>query len=53
MSQVDEILNSLEVSTHEHDVIDTDKTFTIDPFTRNIIADSGQKTIIIQGDHNS
>ena len=53
MSQVDEILNSLEVSTHEHDVIDTDKTFTIDPFTRNIIADSGQKTIIVQGDHNS
>lgn len=53
MSQAEELLDQLDITTHEHTVSDTDKTFTIDPFTRQIIADSGQKTVLIQGDHNS
>lgn len=53
MSMAEEILDQIDVTTHEHEVSDTDKTFTVDPFTRTIIADSGQKTILIQGDHKS
>lgn len=53
MSQASDILDNLDISTHEHTVSDTDKSFTVDPFTRQIIADSGQKTVLIQGDHNS
>lgn len=53
MSMADEILDQIDISDHEHAVTDTDKTFTVDPFTRKIIADSGQKTILIQGDHKS
>lgn len=50
MTAAEEILEQIDITTHEHAVSDTDKTFTIDPFTRQIIADSGQKTILIQGD---
>lgn len=53
MIMAEEILDQIDISEHEHVVSDTDKTFTIDPFTRKIIADSGQKTTIIQGDHKS
>lgn len=53
MSQADVVLNGLAVSEHEHPVTDTDKAYTVDPFTRKIIAESGQKNILIQGDHNS
>ena len=53
MSHAEELLEQIDISDHEHSVSDTDKTFTVDPFTRKIIADSGQKTILIQGDHKS
>ena len=53
MSQADDILNGLVVSEHDHSVTDTDKNYTVDPFTRKITAESGQKNILIQGDHNS
>ena len=39
---------------HIHEVIDSDKCFTIDPITRAIVNDAGnKKTQIIQNDHNS
>ena len=39
---------------HIHEVIDSDKCFTIDPITRSIVNDAGnKKTQIIQNDHNS
>ena len=39
---------------HIHEVIDSDKCFTIDPITRAIINDAGnKKTQLIQNDHNS
>ena len=39
---------------HIHEVIDSDKCFTIDPITRLIVNDAGnKKTQIIQNDHNS
>lgn len=53
MSAAEEILEQIDITTHEHTVSDTDKTFTVDIFNRKIIADSGQKTILIQGDHKS
>ena len=39
---------------HIHEVIDSDKCFTIDPITRLIVNDAGnKKTQLIQNDHNS
>ena len=39
---------------HIHEVIDSDKCFTIDPITRAIVNDAGnKKTQLIQNDHNS
>ena len=39
---------------HIHEVIDSDKCFTIDPITRSIVNDAGnKKTQLIQNDHNS
>ena len=39
---------------HIHEVIDSDKCFTIDPITRLIVNDVGnKKTQLIQNDHNS
>lgn len=53
MSQADILLNSLDTSIHQHSVVDTDILFEVDPFTRKITSGTGQKTILIQGDHNS
>ena len=39
---------------HIHEVLDSDKCFTIDPITRSIVNDAGnKKTQLIQNDHNS
>ena len=39
---------------HIHEVLDSDKCFTIDPITRAIVNDAGnKKTQLIQNDHNS
>lgn len=53
MSAADKLLEQMDITTHEHVVSDSDKSFRVDPFTRRIIADSGQKTILIQGEHKS
>lgn len=38
---------------HDHNIIDTDKAFTIDPFTRQVISETGAKFRIMQFDHKS
>ena len=53
MSDAEKLLDSLTEVVHEHDVVDTDVRFTIDPFSRTISSSNGQKTILIQGDHKS
>lgn len=36
-----------------HNVVDSDVLFTVNAFTRAITTDKSQKTVIMQGDHNS
>ena len=38
---------------HLHDVQDNDSVFFIDPLSREIISQNPNKTLLIQGDHNS
>lgn len=54
MSQADELLESLSVADHLHQVIDSDVPFSVDPIARKITNESSPlKNILIQGDHNS
>lgn len=55
MSQAEALLNSLTetVIDHTHVVPDSDAHFTIDPYTREIINVSYNKTVLMRGDHNS
>ena len=39
--------------SHNHNIVDTDKLFIVDPFTRTINTDSGNKIAIMQYDHKS
>lgn len=39
--------------SHNHNIVDTDKIFTIDPITRSITTESGNKLSIMQYDHRS
>lgn len=39
--------------THIHDILDSDKRFTIDPITRNITNQTENKVLLMQYDHNS
>lgn len=41
------------ISKHQHNVIDSDILFRVDPFTRDIISEEAQKDVLMQGDHNS
>ena len=47
------MLNSLVETVHEHPVVDDDTTLIIDSVTRNIIGKENERTILVQGDHNS
>lgn len=38
---------------HKHPIYDTDRHFVIDPYSRNIVAQSDAKLILMQFDHNS
>lgn len=38
---------------HAHSIYDTDPHFSINPKTRTILDESGTKTVLVQGDHNS
>ncbi len=51
MSKVEELLSSL--TAHEHQVIDTDSYFEIDPATRDITRTTRHKNVLMQYDHNS
>ena len=53
MTKAEEMLNSLVETVHEHPVLDDDTIFAIDPVTRNIIGKENERTILVQGDHNS
>lgn len=41
------------MAQHTHSIYDTDPHFSINPKTRTIMDESGTKTVLIQGDHNS
>lgn len=55
MSQAEELLDSLDetIPTHQHDVIDSDSYFIIDPITRAVENTSGSKNLLMQYDHAS
>lgn len=39
--------------THEHNIVDTDKRFIINPIDKTITNPSGNKSVVVQYDHNS
>ena len=53
MNKAEKLLNSLATPKHMHDVCDTDVLFEIDPFDKTITSTGGQKSILVQDDHNS
>lgn len=55
MSQAEALLNSITETGigHTHVVPDSDAHFIVDPYTREIINMSVNKTVLMRGDHNS
>ena len=55
MSQAEELLDSLDetIPTHQHDVIDSNSYFVIDPITRAVENTSKSKNLLMQYDHAS
>ena len=53
MSQADNLLDYLTVVAHEHNVIDDDQVFTIDPVTRQISCVAPERNVLVQEDHKS
>lgn len=53
MSKAEELLESLTVIEHEHEVEAKEVTFEIDPETRTISNVTGETVKLVQGDHKS
>lgn len=53
MSQADILLEHLTVTAHEHNVIDDDQAFIVDPVTRKITTSNPDRFVLVQSDHNS
>jgi hypothetical protein len=53
MTKAEELLASLDVAEHKHEVVDNDAMFVIDPITHALTNTSGEKIVLIRGEHNS